>query len=103
MRVNPIDPEEAVVLTFDFSLDLDPGETLSGTISTSVTTALGTDATPSRVLNGVSAFGGDFKTVLVPVKGGLVDHDYAVKVVVGTTNDFKVLALVAHLPIREET
>ena len=102
MRVDPIDPAEAVVLTFDFTRDLDPGETLTGPIWTSVTMALGTDPTPSRVLNGVASFGADPRTVLVPVKGGLVDHDYAIKVVVGTTNDFKVLALVAHLPIREE-
>jgi hypothetical protein len=102
MRIDPIDPAEAVVLAFDFSLALDVGETLSGTIATSVTTVLGTDATPSAVLNGVATFGAGNKTVLVPVKGGLVDCDYAIKVVVGTTNAQKTLALVAHLPIRED-
>ena len=102
MRVDAIDPAESVVLTFDFSSALDAGETLTGTITTLVSMALGTDSTPQAVLNGTPLFGAGDTSVLVPVKGGLVDHDYAVKVVVGTTNAFKVLALVAHLPIREE-
>lgn len=100
MRVDAIDPAEAVVLTFDFSSALDAGETLSGTITTSVVTLLGADAAPSNVLNGAPTFGVGEKTVLVPVKGGLADRDYAIKVVVGTTNEYKVLALVAQLPIR---
>jgi hypothetical protein len=54
------------------------------------------------VLNGAPIFGVGDTSVLVPVKGGLVDRDYAVKVVVGTSNAAKVLALVAHLPVREE-
>jgi hypothetical protein len=102
MRIDPIDPAEAVVLTFDFSAALDTGETLTGAISATVTTVLGTDPTASSVLNGVATFGADSKTVLVPVKGGLVDHDYAIKVVVVTSNAYKVLALIAHLPIRQD-
>mgnify|MGYP000947894944 CR=1 FL=1 len=103
MRVDPIDPAESVVLTFDFAPALETGETLAGAISTSVSMALGTDATPDRVLNGAAVFAAGNTSVLVPVKGGLVDRDYAIKVVVGTSNPAKVLALVAHLPIREET
>ena len=102
MRVDAIDPAESVVLTFDFSPALDAGETLTGTITTLVSMALGSDATPHNVLNGTPAFGVGNTSVLVGVKGGLVDRDYAIKVVVGTSNPAKVLALVAHLPIREE-
>lgn len=102
MRVDPIDPAEAVVLTFDFSPALDSGETLAGLITTSVRTVLGVDPAPQDVLNGTPIFGVGDTSVLVPVKGGLVDRDYAVKVVVGTSNAAKVLALVAHLPVREE-
>jgi hypothetical protein len=102
MRIESIDPQEAVVVTFDFSLALDSGETLSGTIATTVSTVLGADPTPSAVLNGVATFGVGSKTVLLPVKGGLADRDYAIKVVCGTTNAQKTLALVAHLPIRED-
>ncbi len=103
MRIDAIDPAEAVVLTFDFSQALDTGETLTGAITTTVTTALGVDASPSAVLNGASSFGAGNKTVLVPIKGGIADRDYAIKVVCGTTNAQKILALVAHLPIRQET
>ncbi len=101
MRIDAIDPAESFVLTFDFSPALESGETLTGTITTTVTTVLGRDAAPMAVLNGVSTFGIGSKTVLVPVKGGLADCDYAIKVVVGTTNPAKQLALIAHLPIRE--
>jgi hypothetical protein len=102
MRVDAIDPAEAVVLTFDFAPALETGETLAGTIATSVRTVLGVDPAPQDVLNGAPIFGVGDTSVLVPVKGGLVDRDYAVKVVVGTSNAAKVLALVAHLPVREE-
>ena len=102
MRIEAIDPQEAVVVTFDFALALDGGETLSGTITTTVSTVLGADPTPGAVLNGVATFGAGAKTVLVPVKGGLADRDYAIKVVCGTTNAQKTLALVAHLPVRED-
>lgn len=103
MRIDAIDPAEAVVVTFDFTDALDTGETLTGAITTTVTTALGVDASPSAVLNGSATYGAGNKTVLVPVKGGLADHDYAIKVVVATTNAQKILALVAHLPIRQDT
>ena len=102
MRIEAIDPAEAVVVTFDFALALDSGETLSGVITTTVDVVLGADPAPTNVLNGVATFGAEARTVLVPVKGGLADHDYAIKVVCGTTNPQKTLALVAHLPIREE-
>ena len=102
MRIEAIDPAEAVVVTFDFGLALDTGETLSGVITTTVDVVLGADPAPGTVLNGVATFGAESKTVLVPVKGGLADRDYAIKVVCGTTNPQKTLALVAHLPIREE-
>lgn len=102
MQVDPIDPDEKLVLTFDYTGGLDSGETLTGTITTTVAMALGSDATPTSVLNGVASFDGTSKKVLMPVKGGLIDRDYAIKVVSGTTNALKVLALVAHLPIRQD-
>ena len=101
MRIDSIDPDEQVVITFDFSAALDAGETLSGSIATSVTAVLGNDAAPAAILNGVAACDNTSTRVLQPVKGGLPDHDYAIKVVCVTSNPQKVLALVAHLPIRQ--
>ncbi len=102
MRVDAIDPDEKRVITFDFSADLDLGETLSGTIVATVTTVMGSDPSPASVLNGAAIFGPGQLSVLVPVKGGQADTDYAIKVVCGTTNVQKTLALVAHLPIRQD-
>ena len=101
MRIDAIDPDEQWVITFDFAPALDTGETLSGTITTSVTTVLGRDAAPAAILNGVATYDSTSTRVLLPVKGGLPDRDYAIKVVCATTNAQKVLALVAHLPIRQ--
>ena len=101
MRIDAIDPDEQVVITFDFAAALDAGEMLSGPIKTSVATVLGSDAAPAAILNGVAAYDSTSTRVLLPVKGGLPDHDYAIKVVCATSNAQKVLALVAHLPIRQ--
>lgn len=102
MRIDAIDPAEQVVVTFDFTDALDAGETLSGTIATSVITVLGIDVSPASILNGVAAYDITSKKVIQPVKAGLADHDYAIKVICATSNPQKVLALVAHLPIRQE-
>ena len=101
MRIDAIDPAEQVVITFDFAAALDAGETLSGDIATTVTTVLGNDAAPAAILNGVATYDGTSMRVLLPVKGGLPDRDYAIKVVCATSNAQKVLVLVAHLPIRQ--
>ena len=101
MRIDAIDPAEQVVITFDFAAALDAGETLSGDVATTVTAVLGSDAAPASILNGVATYDSTSTRVLLPVRGGLPDHDYAIKVVCATSNAQKVLALVAHLPIRQ--
>jgi hypothetical protein len=102
MRIDQIDPAESAVITFDFSPALDSGETLQGVITTTVTTIYGDDVAANAVLNGVSLFANSQTAVLVPVRGGKVDCDYAIKVIVGTTNPYKKLALIALLPVRED-
>ena len=57
---------------------------------------------PATILNGVATYDSTSTRVLLPVRGGLPDHDYAIKVVCATSNAQKVLALVAHLPIRQD-
>ena len=80
MRIDAIDPDEQVVITFDFAAALDAGETLSGLITTSVATVLGSDATPAAILNGVATYDSTSTRVLLPVKGGLLDRDYVINV-----------------------
>ena len=94
------DPAESVVLTFDFSPGLASGETLTGTITVDVSMALGTDATPTALLNGAASFDASNTRVLQPVKAGVQDANYLLKVTCATTNPKKVLAIAAILPIR---
>lgn len=100
MRIDAIDPAEKVVITFDFTAGLEGAETLSGVPTVSVELLMGADPAPNSVLNGAASVQPGNKIVLVPVKGGLEDCDYMVKVVSSTTNAAKVLALAAHLPVR---
>lgn len=98
--LNEKDAAESVVLTFDFSPGLAVGETLTGTIVVTVSTALGIDSAPTNVLNGVASFDATNTRVYQPVKGGNQDGNYIVKVVCATSNPKKVLAISAVLPIR---
>lgn len=103
IRLSKKDPAEWVVLTFDFSKGLANGETLAGTIVTTVSVALGIDPSPSSILNGAASFDATNTKVLVPVKLGLNGCDYLVKVVSPTTNAQKVLSLSAIAPVRSDT
>lgn len=93
------DPSEKMVLTFDFSSSLDVGETLSGAITVTVSMQQGSDVTPAAVLNGAASFDATNKMVLQGVQGGIDQRTYLIKVVVGTTNAKKVLALSAAMPV----
>ena len=98
-RLDDKDPAEKVVLTFDFSADLDVGETLSGAITVSVSVVRGADPSPAAILNGAAAFDATSKMVLQGVQAGLNDCEYRIKAVAPTTNPKKVLALSGVLPV----
>lgn len=93
------DIAEKVVLTYDFSAELDAGETLTGAITVSVAVTRGTDASPSAILNGAAAYDGTSKMVLQGVQAGVAGCGYKIKVVAPTTNPKKVLALSGVLPV----
>jgi hypothetical protein len=88
-------PLEKLVLAFEFGDELDPGEALQTVSATSVMTLSGVDATPESLLNGVAAIVGT--DVLLPVKNGVAGCEYALEVVVSTSNANKVLARVGRL------
>lgn len=98
-RFDAKDPSEKVVLTFDFSAGLSVGETLNGTPTTAVSVLLGADVSPAAILNGAASLSTDRTQVYQAVQAGHADTDYLIKVVVGTTNAAKVLALAAVLPV----
>ena len=93
-------PGEKRVLTFDFSADLTVSQTLTGTPAVTITTILGSDINPSSLLNGSSAIDVTNKMVLVPIQATIADCDYAIKVVVTTSDALKVLALIGIIKIR---
>jgi len=99
-RLDIKDPAEKVVLTFDFSLGLTADETLLGTPTATASVMIGRDPTPSAIFNGSPVLDGTSKWVYVPVQSGNDGCDYLIKVVCATTNESKVLALSAVLPVR---
>lgn len=94
------DPAEKVILVFDFSPGLGAGETLTGTITVTVSTSIGTDDTPSAVLNGSAYFDAANKKIYQPVQNGTNYVNYTIKTICATTNPSKVLALTAEMPVR---
>ena len=96
------DPAELVTLTFDFSLALDAGETITAIDSVSVELVCGTDPAPSAILTGTAAVSIDGLSVMQPVQGGVDCADYSVKVVVNTSNAYKRLALAGILRVRNQ-
>ena len=99
-RLDIKDPAEKVVLTFDFSVGLSADEVLQGTPSATVSVLIGRDPAPTEIFNGAPVIDGTSKWVYVPVQSGNDSCDYLIKVVCATTNESKVLALSAVLPVR---
>lgn len=91
------DPEETVVVAFDFTRDLDPGETISSPVVT-IAVSVGTDASASSVLSGSATAG--TAVVTQTVTSGVADVDYRLQCKV-TTSASRVLVLAAILPVRE--
>jgi hypothetical protein len=99
-RFDVKNPAEKIVLTFDMTLGLATGETLTGSPSVSVAVFSGTDGSPSAILNGSAALDSSGLLILVPVQAGLDQTDYYLTVSCATTNALKLLALSAILPVR---
>jgi hypothetical protein len=103
------DPRETSVLTFDATLMLATGETLTGTPSVQITTASGADATPSLQLNNVivnsAALSIAGKTIAVGAavqavaSAGAFASQYLIAITCATSNPNKTLVLKAMLPL----
>lgn len=92
------DPEETVILTFDFSKALDSGETIQSAV-TSALVQTGTDPTPGNLISGAASFSNQDGKVLQKVTGGVAGVTYAVRCKATTSSD-KVLVLAATLPVK---
>jgi hypothetical protein len=107
-------PIENIVLAFNFTGGLAPGETLTGSPTVTITVLKGTDPNPNAIANGAAAINATAVTlpngtviaigmaVLVPVKAGLDLNDYLIVAECATTNALKVLAWPGVLPVRAE-
>ena len=91
------DPAEKLVATFDYSEDLDVGETIASATLT-CTLLSGTDADPAAVLYGSATI--DAGTVLQPITGGVDGAVYTLRCQATLTPTGRVLVLAASLPVR---
>ena len=103
------DPRETVVLTFDASLGLASGETLTTITKTDVTMASGTDADAATVVANPLTNGAPItvkgKTLAVGTAvqaeaiGGVSPAHYLIAITCSTSNPDKVLTLKGILPV----
>ena len=93
-------PGEKNVLTFNLANGLSSGVTLSGSPTVTVSTYIGTDPSPTSILNGSPIIDGTQTKVLVPVAVSNPFVDYLVTVLCGTTSATLTLGMPAILPVR---
>jgi hypothetical protein len=93
------DPLDRCVLGFDFSDQLDEGETLVGKITMSVAAIAGNDPSATALLVGVPSYVSTYTQILQPIFGGLDGCKYYIKVSAATTNPNKVVSLAGLLPV----
>lgn len=92
-----MDPAEKLVATFDYTEDLDAGETIA-TAVTACTLLSGTDADPAAVLYGTPTIAAG--TVLQPITGGVDGATYTLRCQATLDPTGRVLVLAATLPVR---
>ncbi len=94
---SPKDAIETVVLTMDFTADLNSGETLSGAPSVTVVVVQGTDPSVSSMLVGAPVISGN--TVQQVVTAGVDGAAYGVTGGCGTSQG-RILAIGGILPVQ---
>lgn len=96
-QLTPKDPSEKIIVTFDFSALLAPGEVLTQIVSVSCLSYIGTDAAASGMIAEVPIIQNNC-LVLQPVWYGLDGVTYKIKVVVNTSLG-QTFASTAKLPV----
>jgi hypothetical protein len=93
------DPDEKIVLTWDFSSDLDAGETLTGTPTIELWVSTGNEQEATLVLDGDPRLDNTSTMVQQVVHAGTLGITYGIKAVASTTNPDKILAFTGELLI----
>lgn len=96
-RLDPKGPAEIVVVAFEYTDDMEAGESIVGA-AVSCTVAQGTDATPAAMLDGAAAIVG--LDVQQRVTGGVLGNTYRLHCL-ATLSSGRRLELAALLPIRQ--
>lgn len=92
------DPEETVLLTFDFSKALSPSETIQSA-ETTMLVKTGTDPSPNLMVSGPASIDNEEGKVLQLITGGIAGVTYAARCKASTSAG-KVLVLAATLPVK---
>lgn len=98
--LTPKDPEEKVILTFDFGPALASGDGIESIEGFTQSVIAGDTAADLPVL-GTSLITTDGQSVQVPVEGGVNAVNYAIKCVVVTVGGLR-LAVTAQLPVKSQ-
>lgn len=91
------DPAESLVCAFDFTAELDPGETISSVL-VSVSLLAGVDPTPAALLFDLPTIAAG--VVLQPFRAGVHGATYKLRCVATLDPTGRVLVLAANLPVR---
>lgn len=99
MRLPLIDPDERVVVTFNFAPDLGAAR-ITGTPVVAVTLTQGDDTDPASLVSGAPVIDASQTRVLVAVAGRVAPANYRIKVRTDTTDPNLRLVLAAELVVR---
>jgi hypothetical protein len=96
------DPDEDIIVTFDFTEGLAPGETIAAIISVVVTVNAGVDEAPNAILTGVPWIDPTGLYGQQPVINGLDNVTYNIQMLCATTFPHRQLAITGILPVRAQ-
>lgn len=96
------DPNEDVIITFEYSDALDPTEILINIVSVVVTINAGVDLTPQNIISGAPWIDPTGKFAQQPVVGGLDNVTYSIQMLCDTSIPHRRLAVTAILPVRNQ-
>ena len=96
------DPDEDVIITFDYSDALADTEILVNIVAVTVTLNSGVDLTPQNILTGLPWIDASGKFAQQPVIGGLDNVTYNIQMLCDTSIPHRRLAVTGILPVRAQ-
>lgn len=97
------DPDEDVIITFDYSDALADTEILVNIVAVTVTLNAGIDPTPQNILTGLPWIDPTGKFAQQPVIDGLDNVTYSIQMLCDTSIPHRRLAVTGILPVRKQS